>query len=186
MPIEIRLCSLAAARWLERLASDPAASRPTGIGRMFDRALTRLKAQDGSGPIPVVGAALAKGGVSFESADFVTSAIHAMGLTAAIGKRSSDEAYELEHFVRGESPFCENLPSTLVSAHAISCAPRAAAARLGAWARGLDRAIYSAEVADMYGTEAVDSYLAAAEDLIGVLTSVDTHDADICCISTGS
>lgn len=152
---------------------------------MFDRALTRLKAPEGCGPNSVVGAALAKGGVSFESPDFVTSVIHAMGLTAAIGKRSSDEAYELERFVRGEVPFGQDVPSALVSVNVFSCAHRAVAARLGAWARGLDRTIYSAEVADMYGKEAVDSYLAAAEDLIGVLTSVDTHDADLCCISTG-
>jgi hypothetical protein len=123
---------------------------------------------------------LALEGVWFESEHFIVSVAHALALPAVVRQASSDEAYAIAKFVKGEGGYAD-VPDLLRHAGVYSVLTGPEAVQLAAWCRSNIGTVLEEEVASMYGAAAVSAYRSAADALVRVLESTRTHDSDLCC-----
>jgi hypothetical protein len=167
--IELRLCSLELARWLDAKASGSHGPPPSGkaLGLMFGRAMADERAV---AAVPVAGT-----GVKYESATFLISVAHALGAAAAACGLSSEEADQIERFVSGRV----DVPASLVAAGVRGVMTKESAEKIALWIRSIDKGVFEEEVASMFGA-ASGAYMAATRDLQRFFTSVSTHGADVC------
>jgi hypothetical protein len=181
--IELRLCSIEGARWLERLIGQTEVRAPTGLGLMFDRAIARRVQQH-----QTVDAflntedciVLALSGVPFQSPELIVSAAHALGMAAVLGGIESNIADTIDAFVRGRDPYSA-VPSPLADAGVYSCLTHKESLEFGRWIGKINRSVYAEQVSDTVNPESVDAYLAVAQDLEGIFNSVRIHGCDVCC-----
>ena len=186
--IELRLCNIEGARWLEQLRLRPGeevVTAPKEFGLQFHRrVLRRLKDFPTVAQLttsPVEGLVLAHGGVEFYSADLIGSVAHALA-AGAVDKAGVEQkdAYKIENFVDGQDPYSV-VPALLASAGVYSCMAKKTALELSEWIHDVDKTAYLEQVDDMFGDEAVDVYTRVARALQVTLSSVSIHDTDICC-----
>ena len=185
--MELRLCGIEEALWLDRASrqSLPSSPRPrehsrVGIGKSLTRRLEATTSLAETAKSPAAGMILALQGVWFESEHFIISVAHALALPAVIRHESSDEAYTIAKFVKGENGYGE-VPDLLRQAGVYSVLAGPKAVQLAAWCRSNIGTELDEEVASMYGSSAIPAYRSAADALIRVFESTRTHDSDLCC-----
>ncbi len=186
--MEIRLCSICGAKWLDELHNDgEILNPPKGLGLTFEKSITRRMSEIANIGIlkrsSVEGLVLAFGGVSFESSGLISSVVHA-GACANIASGEGDQnvAFEISHFVEGVSPY-SNIPLCLGQIGVYSCLEHEDAIRFTKWLRLINASHFSDEVIDMYGVEALPVYQAVLKSLTRTFGSVSTHGSDLCCLS---
>lgn len=188
--MEIRLCSIAGSIWLQSLEAEQRRSSvevPRNLGLTFMNALKaglgrfdRVSDLMASGPAGLV---LAKAGVSFASADFVSSVSHAIACVAEYDHAQSfDAADEIDSFVFGIGTYREGVPEILRRYGVYSVIKYSLADQIATWIQKVSRDEFSAEVEDMHGSENLASYLAAMSDLGNLFASVRVHQCDLCCV----
>jgi hypothetical protein len=187
--MEVRLCGVEEAQWLEGAArqSLPPSPRPrerskVGIGRSLTRRIESEGSVSAAALSPVEGMLLANAGVRFESPHFLASVAHALALPAVLRGSSDREAKTIVGFVEGQTPF-SRVPALLKQAGVFSVLRQTEALRLADWCRFNLGSSFEHEVASMYGAGAVADYVAEANLLIDMLQSTATHDSDLCCWS---
>jgi hypothetical protein len=147
---------------------------------MFASALARRTSGSLNGT-----AAVADTGVRFESPEFVQSVAHAFGIAAAAKEIDSSNADRIADFVGGIGEYA-NVPQALRAVNVFSVMSKDEAARIGSWLKNLDRNVFREEVESMFGQSAIAVYEAAGRDLQRLFQSVMTHDADLCCVASGT
>lgn len=186
--IELRLCSIDGAGWLDLLpTSEVTVDIPKlHLGPMFERALklnietaktaSQLKSRPASGLV------LAIEGPRFQQ-DIAVSAVHTAACAAIIADvGDAENADTLAGFLDGkESP--APVPRVLQGAGVISCMRGADAQKLAAWLDVIDRQSLQAEISDMHGEEAVEAYVSVLNSLARTLDAgTSIHGCDICCL----
>lgn len=182
--MEIRLCSIRGARWLDELSNDgEVPDPPKGLGLAFEKSITRRISEISNvGTLKrssVEGFVLALAGVSFESIRLISSTVHA-GACANIasGEAEQNVSFEICQFVEGVSPY-SNIPNCLRQGGVYSCLEHDDALRFAKWLHLINATDFSIEVMDMYGAEALSVYQAVFRSLTRTLGSVSTHGSDL-------
>ncbi len=190
MRIEIRLCSIECARWLDSLANLPAnASIPSPkvqLGLMFGRLIEGKRRECGTTGallrLPADGLVMVSPSDVFESIGFAVSIVHAAALAAVIASDNEQkEAYELAAFFEGKEPYNE-VPPRLGTGGAYSCLTQADGERFAPWLKAIPRTTYDEEVADMFGSDLGPVYRSGLESLTRIMQSMTVHGADLCCV----
>lgn len=173
--IEMRLCSLALAKWLNaRRAGDDVA--PPSLTELGPSIHAYFKKRD---PSDLAGIhAVAPTGVPFSSSDFAISVVHALGLAAALQGMQSNQADTIERFITGTGEFAD-VPRSLADDGVFAVMPKNICLEMDSWIRSIDHQTYEEEVTSMFGADAVADYTAAATNLQGVFESVRIHGCDI-------
>jgi hypothetical protein len=179
--LEIRLCSLVLAEWLQGVHEGPwtpAPQRP--LAAMFGNK-AKVWAAEPRPDISECRGLVAYAGPRFESSELVVSVVHTLGIAAAAKGQPSQAAYRIQAFVEGTDPYV-TFPACLATVGVKSALRQAEAIEFRDWIRSVDEAILKEEVESMFGRQAVPVYALVKKSLDTIFDSVTTHHADLCCL----
>jgi hypothetical protein len=164
--IDLRLCSIPLASWLDAAAAGTPVPRPdeSVLGRLFVQAAEPL--------LPA--------GEKFADAELVSLAVQVYGCAAEAAGGDAAPADLIDRFVRGESPV--PVPRSLADAGVIAVMPGAMAFRASEWMRSIDPKALAQQVDALLGEDAREGFQATAADIHRMLAVVAAHGCDLCCV----
>lgn len=179
--IELRLCSISVANWLNTNDVGKDLILPKGLGRTFS---TAIRTWSRSNRKPTIeGLALAKSGYQFESAEFPISVVHALACASEFGESSKiDFADEIDLFLRGQGLYSKMVPKVFMEFGVISVLERTKSRLFAKWIQSVSDAEFIFEVSSMHGEAAVPEYQLAAKNLRIIFESVESHECDLACM----
>jgi hypothetical protein len=181
--IEIRLCSLTAAEWLTAASLD----LPNGLGLTFKRALERrlkeLESVEAVKQSAIEGLVIAKEGVTFSTSDLIVSVAHALAYVSPYEPEAPDVADAIESFVVAHGATAAAVPRALKEIGVTAVLEGPVALDYADWIESVDRSEFESAVSEMHGSTAVAAYMAVADSLQQIFSSVRVHGCDLCCLS---
>lgn len=186
--IELRLCSINAAIWLDSIRSSPipAPPMPRNLGLMFERAIARVTSthdnSTGLAGASPVGLVVAQDGPRFDELALASS-IHLL-VCATIGSQLAEDdiATTLINFIEA-TPESGTVPKCLNELGARNYMRRSDVGRCACWINGVDRQVFAEEVASAIAPKAVADYVSLINSLARVFDFADrVHQCDVCCI----
>ncbi|MFC1849103.1 SLOG family protein [candidate division CSSED10-310 bacterium] len=181
--IEIRFCDITTALKIDELINCPKDEIVKGIKRKFgNNILDDIGEQPTAEQlqsIPIEGLALSFLGVKFQSQDFLSSVIHALGAASVLNGIDSSIAFELGNFIFGKEEF-RVLPKCLAEAGVKSVLSHEKTEVILSWITSVDKSQFIEEVEDMFGNEWINSYSAALTDLKRLISTSVSKSFDLC------
>lgn len=186
--IEIRLCSIKGAKWLDSVSQATGAilKPPSGLGLMFGRAIAYRLRQVKTGAelraSGVEGLVLALDGIKF-NVGLLVSALRAVACASLVSGVGDDQNADLlEGLFTGRKSLVK-VPACLTTVGVIGGMLGGEGQRFGDWMASVDQTVLTDEIRNMHGEEAVNAYLAAIDDLRRICAvATRIHGCDVCCL----